>query len=703
MTYRDKPFTCSRCGIIKQRYGMNRQSGSPICKSCYLRDLDSPPAKEKAESIAAIVVRYEPQLAEPAVLVAIRRSVSNLHGLTALHRQLSAHPEVLNGSPLATKATYRLVAALIEQGATRVALPLCSRCDKHRPLVNQKCEFCAITEVACARCGQRRRVAARIDGQPLCRNCWNRDERSQRLCDVCGQLGRINARDSEGSAICLRCYRQPPDLCDECGQVSRIVSRNSGRTLCTSCYPKVGQPKRACGNCGRVRRTAKKATDQHPDLCPACWWEPIAVCSRCGNQGMCNGTRQDMPLCLRCRLADKVTDALTGPDGLVTPELVPLRDAVVAVDNPRSGHVWLSGRGVELLRALARGDLQLTHQAFDELQQSPSVNHLRAMLVALGLLAYRDPGVASIEAAIAKRASGLSPDNARIIRSFGNWSVLRRARRQADLGRLTVSSAKNLRSQLHEAARFLDVLADGGRGLADVTQADVDQWLASGQKARYKLRDFLVWAGKRNLCPRVEVPCLGTREGPQLPVDHQGRWDTARRLLTDDSIDPADRVAGALVVIYAQRLSDIARLTRSDVVEREGSVFLRIADQQVLMPEPLGGLLRQLPWRRQVGISGQLPYSEDWLFPGRQAGHHLHPEYLRVRLGALGVDCRTQRRAALLQLAAEVPAAVLADMLGLVYSTATKWVEWAGGNWTNYAAMRSSISPEGRQISHVRS
>ncbi len=171
----------------------------------------------------------------------------------------------------------------------------------------------------------------------------------------------------------------------------------------------------------------------------------------------------------------------------------------------------------------------------------------------------------------------------------------------------------------------------------------------------------------------------------------------ARRLLHDSSLDPADRVVGALVVIYAQRLSNIVRLTRSDVVERDGGVFVRLGKEHVRMPEPLGTLLRELPWRRQIGIGGKL-HTTEWLFPGRQAGRHQHPDYLRVRLSALGIDCRAQRRAALLQLASQVPASVLADMLNLAPSTTAKWVDWAGGNWTDYAPDRlrpESIRAEG--------
>ncbi len=71
------------------------------------------------------------------------------------------------------------------------------------------------------------------------------------------------------------------------------------------------------------------------------------------------------------------------------------------------------------------------------------------------------------------------------------------------------------------------------------------------------------------------------------------------------------------------------------------------------------------------------------------------------------------RRAALLQLGAEVPPAVLADMLNLAPSTAMKWVEWAGGNWSNYVAERirsntrmdeggGALEPESTSMSYAK-
>jgi len=44
------------------------------------------------------------------------------------------------------------------------------------------------------------------------------------------------------------------------------------------------------------------------------------------------------------------------------------------------------------------------------------------------------------------------------------------------------------------------------------------------------------------------------------------------------------------------------------------------------------------------------------------------------------------RRSALTHLASRLPAAVLADLLGVHPTTAVGWVRTAGGDWTSYAA-----------------
>jgi hypothetical protein len=157
------------------------------------------------------------------------------------------------------------------------------------------------------------------------------------------------------------------------------------------------------------------------------------------------------------------------------------------------------------------------------------------------------------------------------------------------------------------------------------------------------------------------------------------------------------------VSLYAQPVNRIAQLTRAHLHLRDGQVHLRLGRDQVHLPEPLGGLLASLPVHPPVGMAGHLtppaPPAAEWLLPGRQPDRPIHPQQLRARLGTLGLRARPTRTAALLQLAAEVPAKVLADLLGISPKTAVGWVTAAGGNWSGYAAARSRTTsiPSARQ------
>lgn len=52
----------------------------------------------------------------------------------------------------------------------------------------------------------------------------------------------------------------------------------------------------------------------------------------------------------------------------------------------------------------------------------------------------------------------------------------------------------------------------------------------------------------------------------------------------------------------------------------------------------------------------------------------------------LGIRAMPGRRAALIDLAAQLPAAVLADCLNLSPGTAVRWMHQAGADWNRYAA-----------------
>ncbi|MCW2627200.1 hypothetical protein [Mycobacterium sp.] len=59
---------------------------------------------------------------------------------------------------------------------------------------------------------------------------------------------------------------------------------------------------------------------------------------------------------------------------------------------------------------------------------------------------------------------------------------------------------------------------------------------------------------------------------------------------------------------------------------------------------------------------------------------------MSARLRQLGIQSGPSRSTALFQLATDLPAAILARMLGIHISVAVAWQRASGGDWTTYAA-----------------
>ncbi|MBV8348161.1 MAG: hypothetical protein JOZ49_11695, partial [Mycolicibacterium sp.] len=165
------------------------------------------------------------------------------------------------------------------------------------------------------------------------------------------------------------------------------------------------------------------------------------------------------------------------------------------------------------------------------------------------------------------------------------------------------------------------------------------------------------------------------------------RWADARKLLNDNTIATCDRVAGLLLLLYAQHLSTISTLTPDHVTTGDnGQVQIQLGPTPVTLAEPLAGLVRELvATRRPYTVIGQ-PDNNAWLFPGQRPGEHISAERLGERLHAIGIWASESRSTALLTLATELPAAILARMLGINIKAAVVWQQAASGDWATYAA-----------------
>ncbi|WP_406423554.1 hypothetical protein [Streptomyces sp. NBC_00842] len=183
--------------------------------------------------------------------------------------------------------------------------------------------------------------------------------------------------------------------------------------------------------------------------------------------------------------------------------------------------------------------------------------------------------------------------------------------------------------------------------------------------------------------------------GPSQPMDDEARWDTARRLLHENTLKPEDRLAGLLLLLYAQWPAAISRLTVDHIEETDGAVRIRLGAVPVELPAPVAELtLQQVEVRRSHAVLGRT--DSPWPFPGGRPGRPISAWAMGERLRKLGIRLAEARSTALFQLATELPAAVLARTLGIDITVAVKWQRAAAGDWAAYAAevSRRRTSPQ---------
>lgn len=248
----------------------------------------------------------------------------------------------------------------------------------------------------------------------------------------------------------------------------------------------------------------------------------------------------------------------------------------------------------------------------------------------------------------------------------------------------SVQQIQNVRVHLVAADAFLHWLADQGTPLSGCTQGDVERYLNSKPPYPVRCTAFIRWAVRQRYAPAgIKAPAIRWT-GPAGPHDQDARWAVARRLLHDDSLPTADRVAGLLVLLYAQHVSSIHRLTTDRVTKDGDRVLLRLGDRPIRLPAPLDSLMSDLVAARAP--HAVLRHESEWLFPGRKAGHPIHQSQMLRRLHAIGIKTRQGRNTALFALAQQLPAGQLAKMLGVYISVAVAWQRASGGDWMAYAA-----------------
>lgn len=351
---------------------------------------------------------------------------------------------------------------------------------------------------------------------------------------------------------------------------------------------------------------------------------------------------------------------------------------------PGGALTWTSHSHVQRnLRALARGEVPLSHDGLSRLTPWRSVAYLRDLLMQSGILPPADRQLLLFQRWLGERLPAIDDaGHRRLLELFATWHVQRRLRTLADRGPLTSNQLQQAREEIRLAIAFLGYLAERGRHLVSCTQADVDAWYAGGYTARRLTHAFLRWAMRSKHMLKVAVPHRST-SNPAPLAQHQ-RLALLRQTVNRDDILLQDRVAAALVLLHAQPLTRIARLTIDDVLQEADEVLVRLGDPPSPVPEPFAGMLLAHLDQRPNTLTATNSDAR-WLFPGRRAGQPMTSHTLELRLRHLGFLTQRGRTAAIRHLVLQAPAPVVARMLGYHDDTTAQLAAEAGGTWRHYA------------------
>ena len=676
---------CAVCGKLRPIAQRDRQQ-QPRCWQHPLTDEHDP-----TQVLIDLVASIDPALDVPLVTAAISAAAPQRGQRRRLAWALQDRPELLigAGAQAPVPAVLRLIDTLAEHGSGRIVRPPCPHCGRIIALTKPRdglrlCRNCVAKSRAetCSRCGVHREAATRDDqGQALCPKCLITDPANQEICLLCQRRRAVSVRTPAGP-LCPSCRPIATVTCSICGRTAPgSISKLTGQACCHACL----QRRARCSGCGSVR-LVRSGTRTQP-LCGSCT-RPDAqwhACPGCGEHTLHRSSR-----CARCTLQRRLGELLRDDAGQIHPQLQVLHDNLANHERPDTVLVWLNkDTASAIVHELATQQRALTHAGLDELPDSKPVRHLRSVLVATGALPHRDEHLIRLEHWITVTLAGRDdPEQRALLHRYALWHALHRLRRRNNGRHATHGQRVAVQRNIRAAITLLDWLTASSLDLASAGQGDLEQWLTSAPAtARVDAGNFVRWARRNKL---TSLTFAATKwDGPRRVIDSEARWAHARRLLHDDSIKAEDRVAGLLVVLYAQSTTAISRLTLDHVHAGEHDVRLRLGREPIVLPEPLDALVRDLVGFRHGHATLGDRGTSRWLFPGGQPGRPISAHRLGERLHRLGLRPGQARSTALFGLAAELPAALLARLLGINISVAVAWQRASAGDWTTYAATYS--------------
>jgi hypothetical protein len=474
-------------------------------------------------------------------------------------------------------------------------------------------------------------------------------------------------------------------VCVECGQERKAHLELTHGPLCERCRRQLHYRPKPCPTCGITRVVAYR-DPAGTAVCAGCAGEDSAfACVQCGSEEHPYGAIR----CARCFLTERLNQLLTDPStGHIHARLRPVFETLIAVERPQTTLYWLRrkpGHGPRILGEMARGQTPISHATFEALPSDKSHNYLRDLLAAVGVLPAYEAQIERMIPWLRDLLATLPAKDAEIIDRFARWQILRRLRAKAARGDLTKSVVLLGRARILAAGRLLAWLTEYGTTIVGMSQGDLEHYLTTHPGSHSTQSTFINWVRATGINTRIRIPALPDVI-PKVTMSDAERWGHVETLLHDESIRLYSRIAGLFILLFAQSLTAICRMRSEQVTVTDDRVFVRFEDTPIQMPEPLDAMIRE--HQAQRGHASYASRDSRWLFPGGIPGNHLATENIRAQLVQRGIKPWNSRHAALFQLAAEVPTPLLAELLGIGMTTATRWAALASRTWGPYIAQR---------------
>lgn len=570
----------------------------------------------------------------------------------------------------------------------------CSRCGRSRTPTRRTpeglplCSHCGRSERECSTCGRVAQVARVIDGNPLCRRCY---QAPVKTCGGCGEFREVAARAQGGvSDLCRRCYRTPDMECGVCRLIRAVHTTWPLGAVCTTCYRSVLRNPRPCYRCGHVRALIGRS-DTGTQICGSCAGSPRDyLCLKCGTPGEQHFTN----LCKRCSIVVAVEQILASASGTIPEGLAGLPAALATYGRPDSTMRWLD-RPIPkgLLASLASGQA-ITHSSLDRCPPGHAREHLRSLLVAAQILPRRDENADRLATWTDDFLADLPRHHAALIKPYAHWMVLRLVRRRARRRRTSVGVATSARERVRSAARLLRHLDHRQEMITDLSQATLDDWLGGNRTRTSNTSPFIKWLNNRGITDELFIATPKRTKPTRVNPDEQQQAQIHELLTShDQEVEPPERVAGLLVLLYGARLERIHRLTTADLTRQDGRLHLALSDHPTELPTELACLIEQLA-ADVVTKPRARTYTDDadYLFPSTRRPHApMHPGTLGRRLARIGVRPQITRNTAMVALASDLPAAIISTQLGLTPESATRWARHARRDSIEYLVARVAV------------